>query len=395
MIYLDAFSSRCLDSQKTPFISELSHSALSTSLEPLFAYAGIGVSAFTGARVNTHKIWADYIYTESKALPALLKGLLRLSDILPGDILNQYARYVLCRIFRRNPGTPNLIPVELVDFFRTKEKKRLTDKEPLEGITTLFDQLGRYGTNYFISGLYESLFENYIVSSALKALAKDYWFILLKLGSLDRLGHKYGPESEEVTRRLGEIDKIVKQVITRGTELNSRVHFIIFSDHGMVPVSENVDLGQVLQGLPLRMPDDYLLFLNSTVANFWFHNERAKEIIVEELGKMKQGIVLDKSKLAELEIENIGPEYGDLMFALEEGYVFFPDYYRRRRPPKGMHGYAFATYDKPAFIVYSPGVSYKPVQSGRAGFIDVMPTILGLLDLPIPSTCEGKNLLEG
>jgi hypothetical protein len=163
----------------------------------------------------------------------------------------------------------------------------------------------------------------------------------------------------------------------------------------MVPVNENVDLGHILQGLPLRMPDDYIFFLNSTVANFWFHNERAKEVIVEELENIEQGIVLDKPKLKELGIDKIGSEYGELLFALKEGGVFFPDFYRRRKPPKGMHCYAFSSYDKPPFIVYSPGVSYNSNKDVKARFIDVMPTILDLLDLPIPSTCEGRSLLKG
>ena len=56
------------------------------------------------------------------------------------------------RIFHLNPGTPKLLPVELVDFFKTKEHKRLTDEEPIAGIPTLFDQLRRFGATYFLSG---------------------------------------------------------------------------------------------------------------------------------------------------------------------------------------------------------------------------------------------------
>lgn len=394
MIYLDGFSSRYLDPEITPFISELSHSGFSTRLEPLFAFTGIGASTFTGAKINTHKIWADYIYTKSGGFPATLKGLLRLCDWLPSDIINQYARYVVYRVFRRNPGTPNLIPVELLDFFKTKQRKRLTDREPIEGITTLFDQLKAYGTAYFATGLYESIFEEQMVSRVLGALAKDYRFILFRLGSPDKLGHKYGPESQEVRKRLGEIDGIVKEVIKNGTESESSVHFVIFSDHGMTPVKGQFDLMSLLKGLPVGIPEDYVFFLNSTVASFWFSNDKAKEIIVEELCKIEQGMVLDKPRLEELEIENISTEYGDLLFALKEGNVFFPDFYRKRKLPKGMHGYAFSTYDKPPFIIYSPGISYNLRQDVNARYIDVMPTMLDLLNLPIPATCEGKSLLK-
>jgi len=395
MIWLDGFSSRYLDPQKTPFIFELSQSGFYTTLEPLFAFAGIGASAFTGTRISTHKIWVDHIYEKSGGSSASFKWLLRLCDWLPDDIMNQYARYMVYRMFRLNPGTPNLIPIELVDFFKTKEKNRLIDEEPIKGITTLFDQFRKYEATYFVAPFYECIFEKQILKRVISALAKDYTFILFRLGSPDKLGHKHGPESQKVSKRLEEIDTIVREVTKKRIESDSLVHFVIFSDHGMVPVREHLDLMSLVKRLPVKMPQDYIVFLNSTVASFWFSNDKAKEIIAEELGKIKKGTVLEKPELKELEIDEIGSEYGDLLFALKEGCIFFPDFYRRRKPPKGMHGYAFATYDKPPFIIYSPGISYNSSRDANARFIDVMPTILDLLNLPVPSTCEGKSLLNG
>jgi len=107
MIWLDAFSSRYLDPQKTPFISELSRSGLHTYLESLFAFSGVGVSAFTGTRINTHKVWCDCILRKSKSPPSIFKWLLRLCDHIPDDILSQYAGNIIRRIFRYNPGIPN------------------------------------------------------------------------------------------------------------------------------------------------------------------------------------------------------------------------------------------------------------------------------------------------
>ena len=394
MIWLDAFSSRHLDPQKTPFIWELAGSGLHTNLEPLFAFAGIGASAFTGTSVNTHKIWCDYVFRESGHSPIYLKWLLRLCDIVPHDIMSQYARYVICRILGHNPGTPNLIPIELMDFFKVKERKRLTDERPIEGTVTLFEQLRRQEVRYFVSGLYESVFEKQITKSVLKAMTVDYRFILFRLGSPDKLGHKYGPESEEVTKRLGEIDARVKEIVTEGTRINPSTYFVVFSDHGMVPVREHVDLMNILERLPVKIGQDYIVFLNSTVANLWFRNQKAKDLIMAELSKVEQGMILDKPKLKKLGIDGIGPEYGDSIFALKEGSVFFPDFYRRRKPPKGMHGYAFAVYDKPPLIIYSPASTRNLRLVAKAEFIDVMPTLLDLLEIPIPSTCEGKSLLK-
>jgi len=394
MIWLDAFSSKYLNPQKTPFIFKLSRFGCYTTLESTFAFSGVGVSTLTGTRINTHKVWSDCILKQSNNPPVAFKWLLRLCDKIPDDILSQYAGNIIRRIFRYNPGIPNLIPVELVDFFDTKEEKRLTEENPVRGITTLFDQLREHNVKYLTTGLYESIFERWIVRKALKAMDEDYRFILLKLGSLDRLGHKYGPESKELTRKLGEVDTMVREVVEKGTESGETVRFVIFSDHGMTPIKGHVDLLGLLKRLPVKIRQDYIVFLNSTVASFWFNNEKAKDIIVEELGKIEPGIILDNARLKELGVDKIGTEYGDLLFALKAGNVFFPDFYRKRKPPKGMHGYAFSTYDKPPFIIYSPDTSYRLQPAVKAELIDVMPTILDLLNLPAPSTCEGKSLLK-
>ena len=391
MIWLDGLSSRYVTREGMPFVFELARSGLATTLEPLFAFAGIGVSTFTGTPISTHGIWCDFVLRESRRLPPLFKWWLRLCDLLPHDLMNQYARYLVGRIFRLNPGTPNLIPVELVDFFEVREGRRLTDEEPLPGVVTLFDQLRRHGAKLLVLGFYESLGERQLITRARRALGEDYRFILVRLASLDRLGHRYGPESGEVARRLGEIDQMVQALV----EASPRgVHFVFYSDHGMSPVRGHVDLMGLLGRLAGRVPQDYVFFLNSTVANFWFSTGAARKRVAEELGRIEPGIILDGAKLEKLGLSRIGAEYGELLFALKEGYVFFPDFFRRRQPPKGMHGYAFPSYDKPPFILYTPGVSYGSPPS-PARFIDVMPTILDLLRVPIPPSCQGRSLLPG
>ncbi|MCK4723054.1 MAG: alkaline phosphatase family protein, partial [Dehalococcoidia bacterium] len=282
----------------------------------------------------------------------------------------------------------------IIDSFEIKECRSLTSENPIKGIPTLFDQLRKHGVPYFLAGFHESEFEGRMTKRALRALTKDYRLILFRMASPDRLGHRYGPESDEVGRRLAEIDASVKELVMWGIQVNPSTHFIILSDHGMTPVKGSIDLLSVLKRLPPEMPRDYVVFLNSTVASLWFNSGEARAAVKTELEKIEQGMILDKAKLKELEIDGIGSEYGELLFALKEGQVFFPDFYRRRKIPKGMHGYAFAKHDKPPFIIYSPGALYKPKRDATARFIDVMPTILGLLDLPVLTTCEGRNLLK-
>jgi predicted AlkP superfamily pyrophosphatase or phosphodiesterase len=392
-IWLDGFSSRYLTPEMTPFLCEISQSGFFTTLEPMFAFAGIGATIFTGTGINRHKIWCDWVLDRDKPASHSFKMLLRLCNLLPNDILNQYARYAIYRIFRRNPGTPNLIPVEITDYFTTKEQRRLTDIEPIPGVITLFDWLRKHGVSYSLSNFYESLLERGVVRRILKALSRDNRLVLLRLASLDRLGHKYGPESSKITNRLGEIDDYIRAFVEKGIAADPSMHLVILSEHGMTPVNEYVDLTGILKKLPIKLGEDYMLFLNSTVACLWPSTSSTRTILIEELGKLKYGIVLDKTRLQELQMDEIGPEFGEILFALNEGVAFFPDFYRRRTPPRGMHGYAYSNYDRPVLIIHSPDNSYKTTNIAGARMVDVMPTILDLLSLPTPATSEGKSLL--
>jgi len=130
------------------------------------------------------------------------------------------------------------------------------------------------------------------------------------------------------------------------------------------------------------------------MARFWFLNERARKLIYERLSTLKCGRVLHKSDMKKLGINNIGQEYGELIFALNEGYTIFPDFFRKCDPPKGMHGYAFPVYDSPIMIMYAPNFSGIFKRKRVAKYVDIMPTILEWVDLPIPQTCEGASLLS-
>jgi len=395
MIFLDAFSSRYLTPQKAPFLYKLSQEGYYTPLKSMFAFTGIGAAIFSGTSLNTNKVWCDYIFnSQPKPTPKLFKLVLKLCDLIPDDILSQYARYPIYRLFHQSFGIPNLIPPDLLDYFELRQAKKFTEEKALGQIPTLFDVLRAHSISYYVSGLYESPFDEAVMRKAFKILRDDYRVVLLKLGALDKLGHKYGPESKKVARKVLEIDEFITRFAEKSSQPKEKIYFIIFSDHGMSPVHKTVNILEMLKKIPAKRESDYFLFLNSTVVSFWFNNQRTKRLIFDMLRENVFGEVLDEVKLKNLEINKVGSEYGELLFALKEGNVFFPDFYRRHTPPKGMHGYAYPSYDAPILLVYSPNSGANFERKETVQHTDILPTILDLLNIPIPSTCEGKSLLK-
>jgi hypothetical protein len=394
MVLLDAFSSKYLNPKYCPLLYDISQKGFTSSLRSMFAFEGISASILTGTLPNTNKIWLDYVFKESRArrgsTSRFFKHLIKVFDVIPNDDVNKYLRFMLHKVFRQPIATPNLIPPNMLPFFEPRVKGYGTSTG---GIATLFDQLDKYGLTYYVSGLFDALPDRFAVWKFLRKSSEDHALFMLKLTSLDRLGHKYGPESHEVHDRVLQIDKTLAKVMKRFSVRRRSAYFIIFSDHGMTPVKHYVNFFRFLDRLPYKIPSDYILFLSSTVANFFFFNPKVREDIVDLLSRASFGKVLTQAQLAELGINKVGTEYGELIFALKQGYVFFPDFYRKITPPKGMHGYSHSAFDSPILLIYASDLSTTFDTERVAQQIDIMPTVLDLLDLPIPRTVEGKSLL--
>jgi predicted AlkP superfamily pyrophosphatase or phosphodiesterase len=384
LIWLDAFSDRYLSPELCPFLWDLSGNCFFAKISPLFAYIGIKYCFELGSSINTHKVWNDHVFSgfciENSSRSALFKGILRFIDEISfGDGLNKILRYALFKVSNVEYGTPHLIPADLIDFFPVP-KKNCKRKN-------LYEVLREHGIKYlkkepkFYSG------ESSIIRSIPKSL-NNYDALFFKLNSLDRLGHEHGPLSDAVKQRVRYLDGLLRGLVGA---LDKDVTLIVMSDHGMVPVTRSFDLTGFLSHKGFEYGRHYISFVGATYVSFWFRSENYRDAIVKELNTLEVGKFLTFADKVRLGIDNIGREYGEEIFVAEEHNVFFPEFYHRRQPPKGMHGYAFGKYDMPTFLIRDD-VS-TTLRKDKIDFIDIMPTILRLLDLPIPSYVEGKSLI--
>ncbi len=88
-------------------------------------------------------------------------------------------------------------------------------------------------------------------------------FITLYFSLVDTVGHNRGPESAEVLEACAELDKEIAALVdgVRALNLDSRVHYVIVSDHGMsqlsnqriVTLDDYLDMSQVqiIDGSPV------------------------------------------------------------------------------------------------------------------------------------------------
>jgi len=155
---------------------------------------------------------------------------------------------------------------------------------------------------------------------------------------LDGLMHRVGNAAAEVPAKLAGYEKQLGQLMENARRHYQEVRLYVFSDHGMANCTEVLDLRSRLAHLPVGMPRDYAVVYDSTMARFWFFNERARNLVTACLQGVTAGRIL-----ADAELEKLGtffPDryFGELIFLVEEGVLIVPSD-MGERPLQAMHGY--------------------------------------------------------
>ncbi len=275
------------------------------------------------------------------------------------------------------------IPISLLPYFSISEsvqKRKKTEK--LGASDNLMGILKKNG--FKVESIYGTA--EHINKKMSRCALRDDQVIVLHYGETDCFGHKYGPNSPEVKEVIGSIDKSIKYIYEL---VESKLEFlVVMGDHNMVEVVDNVDLWQELQQLDAKLAKDYLVFLSSPMARFWFEKEEArKEVrsLLRSLGKYGREVSKDELRQKRLPVND---KYGELIFWANKGINFSPDFYHSSKV-KGMHGYFDDSSVTPLLIWSKKELKFS---KSRCKMQDVTPTILNLLSVNY-SEMDGESLI--
>jgi hypothetical protein len=155
---------------------------------------------------------------------------------------------------------------------------------------------------------------------------------------LDGLMHRVGNAAPEVPAKLERYETQLAELMATAREHYKEVRLYVFSDHGMANCTHILDLRRRLEALPVSMPRDYAVVYDSTMARFWFFNERARREITTALQGVPEGRILPDAELRELGTLFPDRYFGEMIFLVEEGVLIVPSD-MGERPLHAMHGY--------------------------------------------------------
>ncbi len=359
LIIIDAFNEKYLE--QTSYLESLNKSRM--LINPTFANR---IDLLTGKYPETTDTFVDFVLKRKDSI---------FSNFLPKKLKIKKRNIWIKRIIERLTGENyHNIPLFLFPYFKINDSyKEILRQEKYLSIKHPFGILNKndYKTDFFWGTTNEinNFFKKF-------SFAKNH-LLILHYSELDYLGHKFGTNSIEIENALKNIENSIKNIS------KSKIDYtFITSDHGMENINKNIDLVKEFKKLKSKPVRDYLFFLNSPLARFWFKNNKARNEVQNLLKKLDYGKIIEKKELQKNNLP-VSKKYGELIFWCKKGFNINPDFYNAKKI-KAMHGYLEKS--------YVPFLSPDKKLKNTGNIIDVMPTIFDLLKLKY--NFDGKSSLK-
>ena len=250
-------------------------------------------------------------------------------------------RHHLSKILKRLYGFTGYfqlyrMPIWKLKFVDYCEKSDLFLANGMGNIANLHDTLSRKGVDFHISDWHLSDDENY--TAAEKAIDHGKNFLFVYTASFDGVLHDNVGDFTTIQSKLDKIKIQIENLYKKAAEHAETVHFTIFSDHGMTPLTGTVDMIKKITESGLVFGQDYGVCYDSTMARFYYLNNNAKKVI-EEMMKLFPGHFLSKEEEIRYGIYRQDRAFGDGIFLLDAGLQIVPSD-MGEKPLNGMHGFS-------------------------------------------------------
>jgi hypothetical protein len=337
-VLIDALGWKILEERK--FLDDVL-----TYRQPLRTVLGFSSGAIpsllTGRVPSQHGHW-NLFYYDPKGSPF---SWLRWLHYFPNMLVNHRVSQKLIkeagrRFFHMGGQFECYVKPTLMPYFNWVERRCIYEPGGISGAHSIFDDLAAGGIPYRAYS-YHHWNDEQILERAQNDLENsDAEFFFVYLCQLDAELHAFWVHPERLQSMLAKYEMKLRRLFETALRLDPNASIAICSDHGMAPVTDRFDLVKEIDALGWKMPDDYLGVYDSTMARFWFFNEKARQGMHACLAKQKCGRVLSDEELEELGVYFPDHRFGEVIFLLNSGWMFYrSDFHSGNWLPNGMHGY--------------------------------------------------------
>jgi len=341
-------------------------------LGTIFGYSSTcNPTILTGKLPRDHGHFSFFVY-DPKVSPFRLCTLLK---FFPKSITRSgRVRRIMSRIIKRLYGYTGYfqiynMPFDKIANFDYTEKRDLYEADGINsGVPTIFDYLRNNKIPFYKSDWQASEEKNLTVLEE-EIKKGDIRFAYLYMADMDAVLHQFGAQSMQGKEKIKWYErKILKILDVAGEEYDS-VNLFVFSDHGMTDTIEEYPLMDSINRLDLSFGKDYAVVFDSTMARFWFLNDKAKPEIVKALEKESCGKILSDEEMHRYGCDFPDKRYGDLFFLMYPGVLLNPGYMGESHV-EGMHGYS--PDDKDSIAMFASNIKPDPMPKRLDDLYDLM-----------------------
>jgi hypothetical protein len=309
-------------------------------LQSVFGYSSTCVpSILSGRRPVEHRNWNYFVYDPAHSPFRSLRFLRWLPSKVSG---RRIFRRLLSRLIKKHlsfRGYFDLynLPFKHISLYNFTETKNPLQPGGLNRGLNIFDYLVERKIPYFVSDPARDEMAN-LAALLAEIRAEQIDFAFQYWPGLDGLLHAVGNKSPEIPAKLRLYEDWIGQLLIEARAHYEEVRLYVFSDHGMANCETQLDLQSEINALPLRIPDDYAVVYDSTMARFWFFNDRARTMVTDCLKKINGGRIVPDEELVDLGTLFPDRYFGEVIFLAQEGVLIVPSH-MGAKPIRGMHGY--------------------------------------------------------
>jgi hypothetical protein len=294
----------------------------------------------TGRTPAEHGHWNLFYYDPENSPFAWLRPLCRLPRPLLENRLTRRALKEWGRRFGLGPLFDCSVSPRLLPLLNWVEKRSIYERGGISGAPSIFDDLAAAGAETHVYSYHRGRDADLLLAARRDLASGAGGFYFVYLSEVDALLHLHCDDPSVVQSRLGWYADQLRDLFAVARERDPEAALTIFSDHGMTPVRHHCDLVARLEALDVAMPEDYLAVYDSTMARFWFFNERARREVTAALRGVTGGRVCEDAELEALGVLFPDRRYGELIFLVEPGWLVAGSGFNGSSwRPTGMHGY--------------------------------------------------------
>lgn len=374
-----------------PFLASLNARPLLSE----FGYScACHATMYTGKTIEEHGTW--FIWKKGKNSPYKWIDkvpLLKYINLLPlklviGKITNKLSKNT------SYSGVPCLVnlPLKYWSLFEPCDTVMWNDPKWKQEIPNLFTIVKENGVTHRVIALHKKTGPNdaFEESNGLNLAKND--FVYYFIGYTDNMMHSYG-EGSQSAKYLSKVDDFIKKEYEKALKTGKDVQIIAFSDHGHIDIDgPKIDINNYFTDK--KKVNNYIHLIESNFARFWFRNDNERNEISKILSEMEKqglGFVIGDEIKARYHLNLDAQEHGEMVFYLAAPREFTNTIWGFGNSVVSGHGY------EPSLSKhYGIFCTNQEISEGCefVNLIDILPTILGLLNIENSYNLKGLNLIE-